>query len=208
MQHHQYAGTDRDPDIDLVEGFPVSAKSLRRKFVRDLVGITGVKRVYGSFLIDLGLIQYTVSSRVIPSKPESLKFRTLVTKVLMQVMGFGISLWLGHPELYLIWLIAYLTTFSLFIRIRSIAEHACTGQDIDPMKNTRTTYASILDRLTVAPHRVNYHLEHHLLMSVPYFNLPKLHELLKQRGALEKAHIAKGYLDVLSEVTKTMNPVS
>jgi len=26
----------------------------------------------------------------------------------------------------------------------------------------------------------NYHLEHHLLMTVPHYNLPRLHELLKQ----------------------------
>jgi fatty acid desaturase len=70
------------------------------------------------------------------------------------------------------------------LRIRSLAEHACTELSTDPFRNTRTTRASLLARLTVAPIRVNYHLEHHLLVAVPYFRLPELGRLLLERGAV------------------------
>jgi fatty acid desaturase len=45
---------------------------------------------------------------------------------------------------------------------------------------------------------VNYHLEHHLLMTVPHYHLPRMHALLRGRGVLEAALIAEGgYREVL-----------
>ena len=52
----------------------------------------------------------------------------------------------------------------------------------DPLRNTRTTKAGLLARAFIAPYYVNYHLEHHLLMTVPLFQLPKFHRLLSERG--------------------------
>ena len=40
------------------------------------------------------------------------------------------------------------------------------------------------------PHRVNYHIEHHLYASVPHYNLPALHRELAGRGLLEGAETA------------------
>jgi fatty acid desaturase len=67
----------------------------------------------------------------------------------------------------------------------------------DPFRNTRTTLAGPLARLLLAPHRVSYHLEHHLLMTVPAFRLPVLHRLLAERGALPEGATAGGYVEVL-----------
>ena len=54
------------------------------------------------------------------------------------------ALWLaGQPLLYLLWIGAYLTTFSLIIRIRSMAEHGRTPLTKDPFENTRTEQSSI-----------------------------------------------------------------
>ena len=60
-------------------------------------------------------------------------------------------------------------------RIRNIAEHAVVPDSDDPLRNTRTTKASLLERIFIAPYFVNYHLEHHLLFYVPCYNLPKVH---------------------------------
>jgi fatty acid desaturase len=211
LNHHKHAGSPQDPDLDLVEGFPVSKQSLRRKLFRDLIGLTGIKRLYGILLMDLGYIEYTVSSRVVPIPAGQRNLRNILTSAFSHLSGKIIAqlvllalLWAwGHPELYLLWVAAYLTTFSLFIRIRSIAEHACTQMDRNPLKNTRTTYATWMGRITVAPHRVNYHLEHHLLMTVPYFQLPRLHRILKDRGFLQDAYVAKNYWEVLKTAIQT-----
>jgi fatty acid desaturase len=104
----------------------------------------------------------------------------------------------GHPLLYLLWVGAWFTTYSLVMRIRSIAEHAMVPDITDELKNTRTTLARWWERLLIAPNRVNFHLEHHLLMTVPHYNLPRLHRMLASRGVLDEACVATSYWDVLA----------
>ena len=83
-------------------------------------------------------------------------------------------------------------------RVRSIAEHALTPNADDPLGNTRTTLARWWERLLIAPNRVNYHLEHHLLMTVPHYKLPQMHALLRERGVLEHACVEReGYRAIL-----------
>ncbi len=107
-------------------------------------------------------------------------------------------LWLaGHPALYLLWAGAWLTTYSLVMRIRSIAEHAMIPDPADEMNNTRTTVARWWERVLIAPNCVNFHLEHHLLPTVPHYNLRRMHRLLRERGALAQACVAEGYPAVL-----------
>src|SRR5437763_702863 len=69
------------------------------------------------------------------------------------------GVWWAYP---LLWLLPLLTWFMVITRIRNIAEHAVVGEADDPLRNTRTTLASWLERAFVAPYFVNYHLEHHL----------------------------------------------
>jgi fatty acid desaturase len=69
------------------------------------------------------------------------------------------------------------------------------------LRNTRTTIARWWERLFLAPNRVNFHLEHHLLMTVPHHNLPRLHRLLRERGGLDGSCIAPGYLSVFRLAT-------
>jgi fatty acid desaturase len=96
-----------------------------------------------------------------------------------------------------LWVAAWFTTHTLVTRIRSIAEHALTPDLDDPLGNTRTTVVSWWERLFLAPNRVNYHLEHHLLMTVPHYNLPRMHRLLRERGVLDRACLERGYWRVL-----------
>jgi len=210
LAHHAHANEDRDPDLGLVTPFPVSGRSLQRKLLRDVVGLTGLKRVYGLLLMDFGYIAYTAST---DAKPIPQEGRTPLHVVRTGLANFGpvvvtnlalfslLSL-LGVGWTYWVWLLAYLTTFSVFVRVRSIAEHACTELSDDPFHNTRTTGADVLSRLTVAPHRVNFHLEHHLLMTVPHQNLPRMHRLLRERGAIDQDNFAPSYAYVLRRVVR------
>jgi len=209
-KHHLLAGTAEDPDYSLVNGFPITLGSLFRKFLRDLIGVTGVKRIYGLLLMDLGFIKYTVASDVIWLPQGGRSMTDVITCAITNLHGvvitnfilFGVLYCLGHPWLYLLWIGSYLVPFSLFVRIRSIAEHACTRSGLNPLDSTRTTHANPLARITVAPHRVNYHLEHHMLMATPNYLLPKLHRLLRERGAHDAAIVSKGYFDVLRIATR------
>ena len=103
---------------------------------------------------------------------------------------------------YGIWLAALTTSFPLFLRIRNIAEHACTQTGSgDPFSHARTTYANWLERATVAPYWVNYHAEHHLFMGIPCYNLARAHKALLQLGYAPQLTIAPDYDSVLRQVT-------
>ena len=117
--------------------------------------------------------------------------------VITNVVLLGTLALFGRPELYLLWVVAWLTTHTLVTRIRSIAEHALTPDPDDPLGNTRTTLARWWERLLIAPNRVNYHLEHHLLMTVPHYSLPRMHRLLEERGVLDRACMERGYWRIL-----------
>ena len=41
------------------------------------------------------------------------------------------------------------------------------------------------------PHHVNYHIEHHLLPSIPHYNLPRCHAELAAAGALDRAEVRR-----------------
>ncbi|MBN9556946.1 MAG: fatty acid desaturase, partial [Alphaproteobacteria bacterium] len=82
-------------------------------------------------------------------------------------------------------------------RLRNIAEHAVVPDNNDVLRNARTTYAGPVARAFLAPYWVNYHVDHHALMYVPCYNLPKLHALLLAKGFGPKMEIRKNYGEVL-----------
>jgi fatty acid desaturase len=116
------------------------------------------------------------------------------------ILIVSLGLWGWMP--FALWLAALATTFQLFLRIRNIAEHACTttGSD-DPFTHARTTLAGLMERASVAPYWVNYHSEHHVFMGVPCYRLPRAHALLGQAGFYERMTIEPNYLAVLRKVT-------
>jgi fatty acid desaturase len=206
--HHAHVGTERDPDRSLVAPFPISRASLARKLARDLLGISGVKRAIGLVMMDAEIIRYDVSGDLHRLEPAPLatRLRALAANAGGMALGnlalLAILSLAGHAWLYLAWAVAWLTTYGLFVRLRSLAEHACTETTRDPMRNTRTTDASWLARATVAPLHVSYHLEHHLLAATPYDRLPELRRLLRERGALAGSKHASSYLEVLRTVSR------
>jgi len=203
LAHHAHAGTERDPDRSLVEGFPLTGRSLVRKMLRDLAGVSGVKRVLGLALMDAELIGYTVAGDVKPAPRRRVRdharaFAIHASPALVANLAILATLALaGHAWLYSAWAAAWLTTYGLFLRIRSMAEHACTEGGRDPMRNTRTTRAGLLARMFVAPHAVGYHLEHHLLPTAPCHRLPALHRRLSSAGVIPPDAVARDYLAVL-----------
>ena len=199
LEHHTKTWTEEDPDLGLANGFPVSKASMARKVMRDLLGITGLKQLIGTTYLVVKVVRgEQVDAGTLPLRLErGPAIRMVVGTVVTNVVLVAVLWSLGQPMLYLLWLGAWLTTNKLVARIRSIAEHAVVPDPADALGQTRTVRAGWLERLFVAPNRVQYHLEHHLLMTVPHYNLPKFHEMLRDRGVLEDACVAENYAQVL-----------
>ncbi|MFN2375261.1 MAG: fatty acid desaturase family protein, partial [Candidatus Binatia bacterium] len=196
LKHHAKNWTKDDPDLDLATPFPITRESLRRKIWRDLSGQTGYKRLRATLRRDLGMSAGHSKGKT--ARQDQSAFSALRGVVLSNLALLGLLAASGHPELYLLWIGAWMTTYSVVLRIRAIAEHAMPGNPADPLRNSRTTLASWWERLFLAPNYVNYHLEHHLLMTVPHYKLPVFHRMLRERGLLDGANVMQGYASVLA----------
>ena len=207
LKHHAKTSQPDDPDLGLVKNFPITQSSLFRKFFRDLNGQSGLKFLAGRVLMDLELLEWSVSNDPKPIPRGDRSNLELAKNLLKNSSGMLISnaaifsaLWAsGHPKLYLLWPLAYITPFPLFIRIRAMAEHAGLETSHSALSNTRTTRAGWLARALVAPIHVNYHIEHHLMASVPHQKLAKMHQMLRERQYVDAP---PSYLDVIRSLLK------
>lgn len=205
LEHHLTTGTAEDPDISLTKGYPTTIASMCRKLFRDLSGATGIKSQLGMLYMQLGYLKYSLAKDIqkLSQKDRTWKeffttaFYNLSGPIAAQLILFGVLSFFASPWLYLFWIVALLTTFNFSIRIRAMAEHSMVEDSEDTMRNTRTTYANWIEKILFAPHNVNYHVEHHLLMSVPSYNLPKMHHLLKERGFYKEGLLERGYWEIV-----------
>ena len=190
--HHRLAGTHDDPDLPNYQDYPVTRSRLKRKLLRDITGRTGIRtiRFIGSRIRRL---------HELDAENRNCTLRGVVANMLM----FGVLFAFGEGWLYLMWPAAIIFVQPLVSRIRQVAEHAAVPDLYDPdaRKNTRTVHSSFLSRMMVCPHHVNYHLEHHLLTSVPKYNLAMMHRLLRDKGYYEGVYFPKGYFELLRYVT-------
>ena len=189
--HHVHTGTELDVDLPLSDGFPTTRPSMTRKVLRDISGMTGIKAIIGFVMMNAGILKWNVAGTVekIPNNGQSKadyfwtfikeSRRTLIFHGAFFLLVFSLNL----TELFFIWWAGYLFAYPLCIRVRSIAEHAMTERTGNMLKNTRTTKAGLITRALFAPYNVNFHIEHHALVSVPYWQLPKLHRLLREKQA-------------------------
>ena len=191
LVHHQAAGTERDPDLANYADYPISKERFKRKLKRDLTGQTGIRNLLASYKALWRLNEQT-------SEQRGAFVRGLVVNVLM----LAVMVSLGVAWLYLVWLAALVFTYPAIIRIRQIAEHAAVPDlsSDDPRLNTRTTLAGPLMRLLICPHQVNYHVEHHLLASIPIYRLSSAHQHLAKLGYFDGIKVPQGYSEVIQDV--------
>ena len=201
LTHHKFTQQAEDPDLALSAPFPTSRDSLRRKFIRDLTGQTFYKQRRAQFAVALRGAQFMLTSEI--SDGAKTTARTVGRFLLVQAILLAISLVVWGWTPFLLWLTALATTFQLFLRIRNIAEHACTPTGSgDPFTHARTTQAGDSARMTVAPYWVNYHSEHHLFMGVPCYHLAATHRLLGTGGFYPRMTVSPNYRDVLAQVVR------
>lgn len=230
LAHHRYTQQAEDPDLSLSAPFPTSRASLVRKVFRDLSGQTFLKQRGAQFALAAKGLPMLLRGEAMPkgretsagtilnrsardagpagmSAPMGAQAAVTVTKstlrfLLVQALLLALSLSLYGWTPYLLWLAALATSFQLALRIRNIAEHACTATGPgDPFSHARTTRANMVERALLAPYWVNFHAEHHLFMGVPAYRLARVHTMLIERGYGARMTIADNYASVLRLVT-------
>ena len=104
--------------------------------------------------------------------------------VMLALLVAGAVLWL--PWLWLLhgWLIPMLV-INTMVNIRGMSQHTFLEHQSDPVLGTRSILTNRVTAFFMC--NENYHLEHHLYPTIPWCNLPRLHQALRNdlaaRGA-------------------------
>ncbi|MEJ8856167.1 fatty acid desaturase family protein [Variovorax robiniae] len=199
LQHHRFVQQTEDPDLGLSAPFPITRDSLWRKVVRDLSGQTFVKQRFGHWREAFKARQPGQSVAALLSQELRKDGRFLIGNGIFLALFAAAGFWWVWVAM---WLLPMMTWLPLISRIRNIAEHALVRQnESDPMRQARTTYASWLERVLVAPYWVNYHCEHHMFTSLPCWSLPKAHRLLQRKGIAARLETQPGYVRLMTLAT-------
>ena len=99
----------------------------------------------------------------------------------------------------MLWVLPAVTVLQAMLRFRAICEHGAVTDTSSPLTAARTNLCSDVVAWLLFPHNVHYHLEHHLFVNTPCWNLPRAHALLKSWWP--QMEIASGYGEVLQLAT-------
>jgi len=190
LKHHKFTQTADDPDLPLSAKFPVSKASLRRKLFRDITGLTFWR------------LRLAAMKGMDVEGNDAFKNSGPSLTIPINVAMFLVLAALGHWWVYFaLWLAPLMTWVMVVVRVRNIAEHALTEENSDSLRHARTTHASLLARIFLAPYWVNYHVEHHAYMYVPCYRFPALHKAMREAGHKDKMIFSPSYTNVLKTVS-------
>lgn len=173
--HHRYLGQERDPDrvFYLV---PARRGALTLLLLQDLLGVTAFRRA----------TTRVAGTSDVSGAPASLLARPglLIGKIVTQLIILGqFVLFQGLPRgvlFYVVfWLVPIVCMYPMILRLKTITEHFDSGLRVANSVNwiARTSCAGWLQNHLVGA-RMEYHFEHHVLPTIPYAGLKKLHRRL------------------------------
>lgn len=208
IQHHGFAGTNRDPksDSDKYEITDFRDARLFKLFLKDMLG-------YSALLV---FFNYSGKKRGINSNLSFKdKYYPLLSKLIklsvVQLVVLTIIFRLNILDYLLLWIIPAATAHMVLMRFRGIAEHGLAKQLSIKIKKpdtgvlyTRSFYTNAnkynffpliwLEKILIGSLDVNYHHEHHVFPKVPHYNLHKAHNLISKKASIINDDIyAKGY---------------
>lgn len=199
--HHNNLYTDEDPDTAIHGGYPRGRAYLWKKLGEDLLGLNAWKTF--AYFFGAPAINDATDRALRPLDDTSPQLRAAARADRVAVIAFQLALPLAclaggsrHGLLLyaVLWLLPMLTVLQPILRLRAICEHGATTDFGSPLTAARTNrtwggLGNLLARALLFPHHVNYHLEHHLYPAVPHYHLPRLHRLLRDKGALAGAEV-------------------
>jgi len=173
--HHRYLGQEGDPDrvFYLV---PARRGALTGLVLQDLFGVTAFRRATGRIS---GTPQASGAPASLLTKPQ-----LLAGKILTQLVVLGQSVLFqgvlrGILFYIVFWLVPIVCMYPMILRLKTITEHFDPGlREANTVHwIARTSCAGRIQNHLVGA-RMEYHFEHHVLPTIPYRGLKRLHREL------------------------------
>ena len=200
--HHRHVNTSDDPDWvrklgDKDFAFPKSALEIG---VMLLPFVFGVK----FFILIHKFKQQSKKYAQSSIRPSILTVARSIALVVIVSISIVFKFW---DMLIFYWIVPLLTSSMVFFHVCSVAEHFAIESD-HAFNRTRTVISPFWEAWLLAPHNINYHLEHHLYPSVPFYRLSTVHSrIMANEEYRKRAHITRGYLTGLLQECRRANPL-
>ncbi len=176
--HHRYLGQERDPDRDFYL-VPSRRGALTGLLLQDLFGVTAVRRATTRIS---GTSQASGAPASLLARPQ-----LLAGKIITQLIVLGQFVLLqgvrrGILFYVVFWLVPIVCMYPMILRLKTITEHFDSGlREANSVHwIARTSCAGWLQNHLVGA-RMEYHFEHHVVPTIPYRGLKKLHRRLDQK---------------------------
>ncbi|MBW4507551.1 MAG: fatty acid desaturase family protein [Scytonematopsis contorta HA4267-MV1] len=190
--HHRYLGhsyLDPDYNFHISQGLynDISSREFLNKYVISPLLLTKVPHYLYALIKD----------RLFVKGANSLEQAVMLLYLLSIFLTFRFL----HQEqiIILFWLVPYLTTFQIIGWFIELSEHYPLVQRFDTdLYMTRNRNSHWLESFFLGIHNENYHLDHHLNPSTPFWNLPKVHKIRLRDSNYAKAHESAGGIFISS----------
>jgi len=204
LYHHQYTHTGDDPDRAIYARYPLGSKKFLRLLLRDVSGLNVIATL--KYFVDIPLVTSEFNRRFLGAG-RAAQYRQVADMCaffLFWAVTLGSGFYWGGRSAALLfvlyWLVPYCTVTQVFFRIRGAIEHGNVPDPGNPYQQTRTYFMSPVLGFFLSPKSVNYHLEHHLYPSVPFYHLPRLHQALQQQVYLQESGYCEPFIVALRKL--------
>jgi len=207
FRHHRFTNTEQDQDLAAMREeaewyrWPKTKLACCWTVVRTILGLNTHR---SWILLKHWAPWYHLFDPVTPDFP----LRARVLYILSTVTIYGAFFWglRVNPALAVtlvaMYIVSGFTLLNLINRLRATAEHLGVPGTHE-LNSTRTVIPHPIERFFIAPHGVNFHLEHHLFPSVPGYNLSKLHRhLMTDPQFSSLAHVTRSYVGLVAELMR------
>lgn len=184
LVHHGHTRSNEDPD-DMENS---STKSIPLVLVYFVVLFVGIY----IYIFTVPFVGYK------KAQPRA-RFGILLEYALMAALYSAVVLLIPFSTVVQVWLIPLLIAGQLS-NVRGLAEHGLTSKG-NEFLSSRTVLSNRFVSFVMC--NLNYHLEHHLFPGVPWYNLPRLHELLEEDYRRAGASVYRSYTEFLVDFFKT-----
>ena len=191
--HHNHLYEKQDPDVPLNAGYPRGRAYLLTKLFKDLFGRTALNTY--RYFFGAPAINDETGDTNRPLNDTSPRLRAAARADRWWVLGFHIAMPMAALaggfllEYLLLWFLPLITFLQPILRLRAICEHGAVNDLSSPLTAARTNRGPRWLMWLFFPFNVNFHIEHHMYPSIPFYNLAHAHREMVEHGVLGDAEV-------------------
>lgn len=200
FSHHNFLGNhERDPDYQFYIKIGLYNNLSRKEFFWNYVlsPIVLLKtKAYLCYLFKFRTESFAKNQK------ESMAMMAYWLSIIVLIYYLG---FLG--DLFLYWIVPYVTVFPVIGYIIEVAEHyPLIGSNPQIIYSTRNRFSHWIESLFLSIHNENYHLTHHLRPGIPFWNIPKAHKIMLQDKIYREVNEKFGGIFISSNNNKALFP--